>query len=129
MALLNGGFWPTTYWAENYFDASYWPEFSTSSIAAELIPAGYWQPRYWAKGYWAQNYWPRFSSADIDTLLIPIGYWIPVYWAKGYWAQTYWPRGQVAVVFPTPIKQRKQKAHGWNRYRLLQWGGRFPPKC
>ncbi len=33
------------------------------------------------------------------------------------------------IGFPTPIKQRKQKAHGWNKRRLIMWGGRYPPKC
>lgn len=33
-----------------------------------------------------------------------------------------------AVVFPTPLKPRKQKAHGWNKYRLLQWGGKYKPR-
>ncbi len=39
-----------------------------------------------------------------------------------------WAEAQAAIAYPTPIKQPKQKAHGWNRRRLLQWGGKYKPR-
>lgn len=35
----------------------------------------------------------------------------------------------VGRTLPTgPTEIGRQKLHGWNKRRLLQWGGKFPPR-
>ena len=57
----------------------------------------------------------------IDPLLWGWGYGNPLFWG---WTDEVTTATPIAVIQGQP----KYVLHGWNRHRLLKWGGRFPPR-
>lgn len=83
----------------------------------------YWPSEYWPLNYFQNGYWPGFL---VPALQAP-GYWPSTFWARGFYDDGYWPDyGTMSneVIQPQP----KYALHGFNRYRVLQWGGRFKPR-
>lgn len=61
MALLNVGYWPTIYYADSYWNPSYWPSYGTVAIS-NLLTAGYWPTTYWMSSVWNDDYWPDYGE-------------------------------------------------------------------
>ncbi len=69
-----------------------------------------------------------WMGGEEEVMAVPPGEskgWMGDWQGQGGWMGNWMGFGAtVAVIFPSPIFAPRSKLHGWNRRRLLQWGGR-----